>query len=91
LYSLPPLYSDKKRTVGHLLNVFTRQQYRGRGFATGPIEFIKQAASQKNISQLFLNSTQAGYMLYKNCGFAEPHNAAMVLEIPQITRYSTAD
>ena len=81
LYTLPPLLSADGRTIGHVLNFFTRKQYRGRGYGTGLMNFIKTDAKENGISRLFLNATDMGFPLYERCGFIEPDNKALQLDL----------
>jgi GNAT superfamily N-acetyltransferase len=81
LYSLPPLRTAAERKIGHVLNFYTRPGKRNKGYATGLMKYIIKTAKKKGINRLSLNSTKAGYGLYKKCGFNEPEEKAMVLEI----------
>jgi GNAT superfamily N-acetyltransferase len=81
IYDLPPLYSEKPRKTGHVLNCFTKPSYRRRGYGHGLIEFIKVCARDEGISRLYLNATPSGYSLYEKAGFAEPEDKSMFIDL----------
>ncbi|MCX6138581.1 MAG: GNAT family N-acetyltransferase [Ignavibacteriales bacterium] len=81
IHALPPLLSAEGRTIGHILNFFTRTPFRGKGYGYGLMEFIKTAAKEEGVSRLFLNATDMGYPLYAKCGFIEPDNKAMQIDL----------
>jgi GNAT superfamily N-acetyltransferase len=81
VYTLPPLLSPGERKIGHILNFFTKAPFRGKGYGQGLMEFIKTTAKGEGISRLFLNATEMGYPLYAKCGFVEPDNKAMQLDL----------
>ncbi len=71
IYYYPPLFSSEYRKVGHVLNFYTRPQYRNRGYGCGLMEFVKQFSKTINIYKLDLSATNAGYALYQKCGFID--------------------
>lgn len=81
IYNLPPLNSEKFRTIGHVLSFFTKPEYRGKGYGSGLIEYIKESAKESNIDRLFLNATSLGYSIYKKSGFIESDNTALQLDL----------
>ncbi len=81
LYTLPPLPHALDRRVGHILNVFTDEPYRRRGFASRLLEFIKADAKRRGIVRLFLNAAPMGEPIYRKAGFEEQHEKALVLEL----------
>ena len=81
VYTLPPILSADGRKIGHILNFFTRAPFRGKGYGRGLMQFVKTAAKEDGISRLFLNATNMGYPLYTKCGFVEPDNKAMQLDL----------
>ena len=81
LYKLPPLINKFNRVQGHVLNIYTIPEYRNQGIGLQLIEYIKTSAKETGINRLFLNSTVIGEGLYKKCGFKEPEEKAMILEL----------
>jgi GNAT superfamily N-acetyltransferase len=71
IYSYPPLFSSNYRKIGHILNFYTRPQYRNKGYGIGLMEYVKQYAKENSIYKLDLAATKAGYPLYQKCGFLD--------------------
>jgi GNAT superfamily N-acetyltransferase len=81
IYTIPPLLSAEGRTIGHILNFFTKKEHRGKGYGRGLMNFIKADAKENGVSRLFLNATDMGFPLYVRCGFTEPENKALQLDL----------
>jgi GNAT superfamily N-acetyltransferase len=71
IYNYPPLFSSDYRKIGHVLNFYTRPQYRHRGYGHGLMECVKSHAKNLGIYKLDLSATEAGYPLYQKCGFRD--------------------
>ena len=71
IYNYPPLFSSTYRKIGHVLNFYTRPQYRNKGYGIGLMEYVKQQAKKINIYKLDLTATKAGYPVYQKCGFLD--------------------
>jgi GNAT superfamily N-acetyltransferase len=81
LYNLPPLTNESYRKIGHVLNFYTKSGYRKKGYGLKLMEYIKKIAMEEKINRLVLNSTQMGFSIYKEAGFIEPEDKAMILEL----------
>lgn len=81
-YQLPPLIGDLDRQVGHVLTFYTYPGHRGRGIGKALIAFIQNFSKKKGLNELFLNATTMGEPLYREAGFSEPKNKAMVFKVP---------
>ncbi|MDE6389218.1 MAG: GNAT family N-acetyltransferase [Lachnospiraceae bacterium] len=57
--------------TGTVLNVYTKPQYRHKGYAKGIMNKLLSDAEEKNISVVELKSTEDGYRLYQSVGFVE--------------------
>lgn len=57
--------------TGTILNVYTRKEYRQRGYAKRLMQVMLEDAKTKNISVLELKATEEGYSLYKSVGFGD--------------------
>ena len=55
--------------TGTVLNVYTKPQYRHKGYAKGIMNQILSDAVEKNLSVVELKSTENGYRLYQSVGF----------------------
>ena len=81
LYFLPPFNFESCRKIGHVLNFYTRPQYRKKGYGLELMEYIKETAKNEGINRLVLNATKIGYGLYTKAGFTEPEERAMSLDL----------
>lgn len=57
--------------TGTVLNVYTKPQYRHKGYARGIMNKILSDAVEKNLSVVELKSTENGYRLYQSVGFVD--------------------
>lgn len=57
--------------TGTVLNVYTKPQYRHKGYAKGIMNKILLDAVEKNLSVVELKSTEDGYRLYQSVGFVD--------------------
>lgn len=80
-YNLPPLHNYKARKIGHVLSFFTIKEERGKGFASGLMDYIKIQAKKDGIDRLILNATEMGFPLYVKSGFSESENRALQIDL----------
>lgn len=70
--------------TGTVLNVYTKPEYRHKGYAKRLMTMMLADAAMFNISVIELKSTEEGYSLYKSIGFddvtAKYHNMKIVLK-----------
>ena len=71
IYDYPPLFSSTYRKIGHVLNFYTRPEYRKKGYGIGLMEYVKEHAKTIGVYKLDLAATDAGYPLYRKCGFQD--------------------
>lgn len=57
--------------TGTVLNVYTKPRCRYKGYAKAMMETLLQDAVEMNLSFVDLESTDAGYNLYKSIGFTD--------------------
>ena len=55
----------------HLMNVYVREQYRRQGIARQMIKLLIDEALLRGVTEITLDSTEAGRPLYENLGFCE--------------------
>lgn len=69
--------------TGTVLNVYTKPEYRHRGYAKELMTMMLEDAAAQAVSIIELKSTEDGYTLYKSVGFedvrAKYHNMKIVL------------
>lgn len=78
VYELPPLGSNACRRQGHVLNVWTPLGYRRRGYSRQILEFLIRDAQLAGIWRLFLSATPMGEPLYRDLGFHQQEERALV-------------
>jgi acetyltransferase len=70
--------------TGTVLNVYTKPEYRHRGYAKELMTMMLENAVAQDVSVIELKSTEDGYSLYKSVGFedvrAKYHNMKIVLK-----------
>lgn len=70
--------------TGTVLNVYTKSEYRKRGYAKKLITMMLKYAKVEGVSVIELKATEDGYSLYKLVGFedvvAKYHNMKIVLQ-----------
>lgn len=57
--------------TGTVLNVYTKPEYRKKGYAKKLMEIMLEDAMMLDLSTIDLKSTEDGYQLYKAVGFVE--------------------
>ncbi len=70
--------------TGIVLNVYTKPEYRNKGYAKKLMTMMLEDATAQELSIIELKSTEDGYSLYKSVGFedvvAKYHNMKIVLQ-----------
>ncbi len=57
--------------TGTVLNVYTRPEYRRKGYARELMKMLLAEAAKENITPVELKATDAGYPLYQSLGFQD--------------------
>ena len=70
--------------TGTVLNVYTKPEYRNKGYAKKLMTMMLEEATAQDVSVIELKSTEDGYSLYKSVGFEDVvvkyHNMKIVLK-----------
>lgn len=70
--------------TGTVLNVYTKPEYRKKGYAKKLMTMMLEGAKAQGLSVIDLKATEDGYSLYKSVGFedvvAKYHNMKIVLQ-----------
>lgn len=70
--------------TGTVLNVYTKPEYRNKGYAKKLMTMMLEDATAQDVSIIELKATEDGYSLYKSVGFedvvAKYHNMKIVLQ-----------
>ena len=73
-----PTFSHPTGKRAHLMNVYTRKEYQGRGIAFQMVSMLIDEAWSRGVTEISLDSTKAGHRLYEKLGF-EDSGECMVL------------
>ena len=69
--------------TGTVLNVYTKPEYRKKGYAKKLMNMMLEDAKAENVSIIELKATEDGYSLYRSIGFedvvAKYHNMRISL------------
>ncbi|MBP1756244.1 MAG: acetyltransferase, partial [Firmicutes bacterium] len=64
-----PTFSHPSGNRAHIMNVYTRSNYRRQGIALHMMEMLIEEARAKGVTEISLDATDAGRLLYEKCGF----------------------
>ncbi|MDO5559904.1 MAG: GNAT family N-acetyltransferase [Oscillospiraceae bacterium] len=82
-----PTFDHPTGKRAHVMNVYTRKEYRRQGIALEMMKFLIDEAKDRGVTEISLDATKAGRPLYERCGF-ESNAEGMVLEMKGKLRYS---
>ncbi len=77
-FSVMPTCEHPTGKRAHLMNVYTRNEYRGQGIGMKMVNMLIDDAWNNGATEISLDATEAGRPLYKKCGF-EDSGECMVL------------
>lgn len=75
-----PTYSHPSGKRGHLMNVYTKEEYRRLGIGRKMVEMLISDAKEKGATEISLDATESGRPLYESLGFVMS-NECMVREL----------
>ena len=75
-----PTFSHPTGKRAHLMNVYTKEEYRRQGIAREMVELLIEDAKKKGATEISLDATEAGRPLYESLGFS-PSEECMVMEL----------
>ncbi|GFP75617.1 GNAT family N-acetyltransferase [Clostridium fungisolvens] len=70
-YEFPPTYTNKSGKKGYVTNVYTKDNYRGRGIATTLLNKLVEESKMAGVMKLWLGASKLGRPVYKRFGFKE--------------------
>lgn len=73
-----PTFDHPSGKRAHLMNVYTRKEYRGQGIAKKMCQMLIDEAWSKGVTEISLDATKAGRPLYASIGFNDS-DACMTL------------
>ncbi|MFA9378374.1 MAG: GNAT family N-acetyltransferase [Lachnotalea sp.] len=75
-----PTFSHPTGIRAHLMNVYTKSEYRRQGIALHMLNILIKEAKEKGVTEISLDATEQGKPLYKKYGFIESEEC-MVLNL----------
>ncbi len=78
--SVMPTFSHPTGKRAHLMNVYTRESHRRQGIATRMVEMLIREAKGRGVTEISLDATEQGRLLYEKMGFAASEEC-MVLNL----------
>lgn len=75
-----PTFSHPTGKRAHLMNVYTKKQYRRQGLASEMLNILIEEARKKGVTEISLDATESGRPLYKKHGFVDS-SECMVLNL----------
>ena len=73
---MPPSFFKPTGRIGYVASMYTKKEYRKKGYATKILEAVKDEAVKRDCDKLFLEASVWGMPVYEKFGF-EMHDAWM--------------
>ena len=70
-FRIMPTFSHPTGKRAHLMNVYTRQEYRRRGIARKMVELLIDESWKAGATEISLDTTESGRPFYESMGFAD--------------------
>ena len=70
-YEFPPSYTNKTGKKAYIANMFTDENYRGRGIAKELLTKLIEEVRAAGISKIWLGASEMGRPVYRKFGFTE--------------------
>lgn len=78
--NIMPTFDHPTGKRAHIMNVYTRKNFRRQGIALKMINLLIDEAKQKGVTEISLDTTESGRPLYEKCGFVKTEEG-MVLNL----------
>jgi ribosomal protein S18 acetylase RimI-like enzyme len=78
-----PTFDHPSGKRAHIMNVYTRNNYRRQGIAFQMMKMLIEEADQKGVTEISLDATESGKPLYEKCGFIKTEEG-MVLNMIEL-------
>lgn len=75
-----PTFSHPTGNRAHLMNVYTRADYRRRGISKKMVEILIDEAKENGVTEISLDATEMGRLLYESLGF-KTSDSCMVMDL----------
>lgn len=74
IYQEMPSPDNPGGGCGYLMNIYTRPTFRGRGIGRRVVDWLVEQARMRNITRIYLETSDTGRSLYERSGFVEMQN-----------------
>lgn len=71
LYREMPSPDNPTGMCAYLMNIYTKEIYRGNGIGRAIVEWLIDYAKRKSITKIYLETSECGRMLYQKLGFQD--------------------
>ena len=71
LYTEMPSPDNPDGTCAYLMNIYTREAYRGKGVGKEIVRWLVAYAEKQGITKIYLETSQSGRALYESIGFQD--------------------
>ena len=71
LYREMPSPDNPRGLCGYLMNIYTREKYRGKGVAKTVCQWLMNEAMARGAKKIYLETSECGRELYRSLGFHE--------------------
>ncbi|WP_312094121.1 GNAT family N-acetyltransferase [Niallia sp.] len=71
IYDFPPSYTNKSGKKAYVTNMYTKNDYRGKGIASSLLMKLVEEAQNLGITKMWLGASKLGRPVYKKFGFTE--------------------
>ena len=75
-----PTFDHPSGKRAHIMNVYTRNDYRRQGIAYQMVSFLIEEAKQNGVTEISLDATELGRPIYEKCGFQKTEEG-MILNL----------
>ena len=75
-----PTFSHPTGNRAHLMNAYTRADYRRRGISKKMVEILIDEAKENGVTEISLDATEMGRPLYESLGF-KASDSCMVMDL----------
>ncbi len=71
IYQEMPSPDNPNGYCGYLMNIYTREAYRGQGIGEAVVSYLLDCAKKSRIEKVYLETSESGRRLYEKMGFTD--------------------
>lgn len=73
-YREMPSPDNPSGQCAYLMNVYTKKKFRGQGIGKAVVKWLVEQAEHRNITKIYLETSERGRALYESLGFTDMHD-----------------